>query len=754
MSDAVKSGETFAVYGEGFIESSMVYVERVTTASPPDKPGDTAVLCRVIGCSEDRQSLTCVMPDLTETGTYNLWVANEYGISTAVGLNTTRPLWINDDEIAPGLKLTVCGANMTSAAYGGNGRCGVAFVGKNGVYNARITNKNEYSIEFECPENTAIGEYDIYVSNDGYVWNTPQNGGSIKVTDKFNDIYDIGVSWASGFDYDNVFDITSCGAVPNDGIDDTDAVWNAINKAKASGGGIIYAPEGVYDISEVVFGNNMILAGDGKDRTVFNCTGTHLTCYGFPVIKAGEKYFGIANLTIKEEPGIMSPDSYIIMHDYSFLKNVKLDVPMIRDKSTTTEKNKGEGRGFGVLIFADSHVVIDGCDFSGYIAHPTDSSVKKYFSMTNNRINTTVGATGIVSSYCVFKNNEIIRNIKNSDESSAYGSGIFTRGPSYIANNIIKNTGISTANDGEAICSENYMGGIKIAGKVKDAESDRITFDLFDDVSMTPNFDLTDSAYNKNYLVITAGRGVGQYIPIKSYDETSGKIILERSFKILPNKDSLFSVMPISENVIMYGNYAENCGKGFWLFADCIDCFVAENTGVNTEGILVWNFYKEDKTNNAYSNSVCYFTRIEKNYLKGPSHKSNVVGIGILTSVESSNPKTINTYGAEVKENIIEDADMSGTHKDANESPKINGISVVYSCWQQNTKKYPVIRQIIIEDNTVNNSDRGITISNDRGVGYHLTAPGNMTDVVYIRKNMFNNVLNEITDDRNKFEKE
>jgi hypothetical protein len=49
--------------------------------------------------------------------------------------------------------------------------------------------------------------------------------------------------------YSQTYDVTKYGAIPNDGKNDTKPIWEAINAANNAGGGTVYIPRGVYDIS-------------------------------------------------------------------------------------------------------------------------------------------------------------------------------------------------------------------------------------------------------------------------------------------------------------------------------------------------------------------------------------------------------------------------------------------------------------------------------------------------------------------------
>ena len=75
--------------------------------------------------------------------------------------------------------------------------------------------------------------------------------------------------------------IRDFGAIPDDGIDDSDAINKAINQL-ATTGGTVLVPEGVWEIHKIVKidVDNLHLRGDKEDRTVFHCPKTLADVYG------------------------------------------------------------------------------------------------------------------------------------------------------------------------------------------------------------------------------------------------------------------------------------------------------------------------------------------------------------------------------------------------------------------------------------------------------------------------------------------
>ena len=68
--------------------------------------------------------------------------------------------------------------------------------------------------------------------------------------------------------------VTDFGATPDDATDDTAAIRKAVALAADKGGGAVLVPAGVWRISAPIFllDNNVVLRGEGAEKTVLQCT--------------------------------------------------------------------------------------------------------------------------------------------------------------------------------------------------------------------------------------------------------------------------------------------------------------------------------------------------------------------------------------------------------------------------------------------------------------------------------------------------
>lgn len=91
----------------------------------------------------------------------------------------------------------------------------------------------------------------------------------------------------------NIFDVTNYGAIPNDGLNDFNAIENVLNSAQnAQGLSIIYFPAGTFNINSPI----NLTTSNGRDNIVFQGAGSKSTILKFTVGN-GNRCFNIAGTT-------------------------------------------------------------------------------------------------------------------------------------------------------------------------------------------------------------------------------------------------------------------------------------------------------------------------------------------------------------------------------------------------------------------------------------------------------------------------
>ena len=749
VDDNIASGEHFTVYGEGFDAVSEVFVSEITDACIPEAPPENAVQCSVL--NRDPQALTVQLPETCSGGSYQLWASNQYGMSVTVGLNISRPQWVSDDTLAAGDIFSVYGKNLRAKEFGGTKKSGVSLLDAAGnAYDIPIINVNPYSIKCKL-DAVPAGEYTVYVSNDGYIWNACADGRTVTVLDSVYDPYGLGAAFAHAYQFDNVVDLGEWPYLITDGQDITYTLQAAVNSVHDQGGGVVYIPKGRYYITDLTLKDGAVLAGAGQDQTVLSYLG------GDVVVRGGNSSAtGIVDLTIDVPEAVPLPDTIIQLGrgfdptpvssrraEYAFLKRVSIQTKMTYDPAR-------DQRGIGVLLGGKSHFLVDACSFQGCYATITSSYVGEYTKITNNTIHTAVGNIALIGEYAVIENNCVARD-STLVQRDVNTQGVFMRGFSYVAENQFMDVyNAEAANDGEIVCTENYQGGLKLSGTIAEAEAQRAVLN----VTEALDWDLDDVYYAAPYLVITEGRGMGQYARITDFDPETATVELAKPFCVLPDSQSKFVVSTISENATIYRNYCENSEKGYWLYNDNIDCVVANNVGINTEGVYMRTIYKNgvDGAGKAdIRETIGYFISMEDNDFVGGSVYSGVCGIGIEANIEGADPSMTYIYGVSMKDNTLQNKTASDAYETGWEAPHLNGIYVIYKVQAPQTAPHTAIRQVLIENNTVTDCDRGITIGPFGRPNYQSEvsyAAGDMTQNIYMGENQFENVERPLVDER------
>lgn len=724
----------FAIFGEGFSQDTRVYVSRVSDEGIPKFVDARRTECSVIEVDDDGQSVTCRMPSSLPASAYNLWATNEYGVSVANPLNAARPQWTNVKSTAPGLEFKVIGKNMSAEGFGDTGKSYVVLANEENYFFMETVEQNPFAINVRCPQNVVSGYYDVFATNDGITWIPVEDQRQLYIAESVNDPYNIGFEWANKFNWDNVVEMTPTFCAIN-----TYVLQNHIDNISKNGGGVIHLKEGTYDLSHIEMKPGVVLMGDGKDKTILKVNGDNTTLNEGALIELSpDGLQGFLDMQINSE-GVVdvahisqwdhwSMDASKRPGEYIFIKNIKFVQDMYKENTRSS-----------VMIHAHAHLAIMDCDFIGYQAGVKSTYVSEYSYLLNNKINTYLGTTTQVASYADIEDNTIVRTLIDNDlEIDHYSQGIFTRGPSYVSKNIIKDVCDRDFNVGELICTEAYD-DFKLFGMIKSATVDSVVVSEYE--NLKNDWDLFNVIWGEPYLMITGGRGLGQYRVIKSYDEDTKTIVLAQPFDIVPDETSQFAVSSANINVTIYDNYGENAGKGYWLYGRTLDSVICNNTGINTEGAFLLSTYElqngETDDTSKLSCSVGYFVRMNENIFTGNSLMSNTCAVGVFNKILTNIPPEVQCtgiYGIEITGNFIK-PDSDGVVPDTSysEATAKNGICIRNAYLGNTPIEGDLMKAVLIENNTVSNSDRGISIIDF----------GSKTDNVNIGVNNFFDVTNE-----------
>ena len=750
ITDAVKPGELFNIYGEGFDSKSEVYVEPAVDSDIVSAPSN-AVQCSIHEIDDEGQYIATQLPKDLKPGAYKVWVSNSYGFSRAYILNKVRVQWIDRTETAYDIPFRVLGMNMCGAEFDAEMASGVSLVNGDKAYDLNIVSVNPYCIEASVPENVPAGTYKLAASNDGIIWDKSGDIEEITVVGEVYDPLNLGMAWANRFVWDKKIDVTQApyNINPNGQEDCTVALQSAIDDIKAQGGGIVYMPEGMYKMSTIYLPSKVAIVGDGMDKTTLIYCDRD-TAHKWPMITTKddgktEGIVGVANLCMKTLPGESVPDMYIWftedwganiddrqqrMAKYVFVKSCRLEDPF--DYADTAIAGR---RGLGMVLLLDSDVLVKDNVMYGGQAVPSSNYIGSYAYYINNKSISSSGHIFSVTCRGVFENNSL--EFRQDLVSSSYSQGIFCRGYGYLHNNQFRNNGETSANAGEIMCTEPYRSGTMLYGNVESCDGLNVKISLIKNnegqeavgysYSEENAWNINRSAAGENYIIITEGRGLGQYRKLVAADKNNKILTIDKPWDIVPDKTSKFDVLSPSIGTIQYDNWATNTKKGCWLYGDNIDCVIAKNNLIGCEGAYARSFHWM-RDNKAPQCTISYFSRLTGNKTRGFSKLGKHCGIGILAAAATQDHLTAYTaYGVDIKNNSMQGKLPVPISSRVTEAEELNGIYLVTELGGTNKNHY-TLKGAIVENNTVVDMDRGITAGGgEKGLFLHNNSFENNT---------------------------
>ncbi|MDG0814568.1 glycosyl hydrolase family 28-related protein [Cohnella rhizosphaerae] len=697
-SDAVKPGELLNLDGYGLYEDDQEAVYAEGDGIPTGGPPAGALPLPIVQSDEDGYYAVTRLPDTADAGTLRVWIRNEWGWSDPIRVNLARPQFISEYETAPGLEITLVGRNFDPSEFGGaGGGAQVRLVDTTtaAAYAADVHDVDPYAITFDS-DLTPAGEYWVEARHSSAdAWARLSSGQTLSVQGAVYDPLEMGVAWADGFNWSRTYSIADYGAVADDAGEDTAAIQAAIDAVKTAGGGVVLVPEGRYVTKTLKLPADVVLRGEDAAGSVLAYSGNGTTNF---IESKGDGQTvgrqGVADLTLTMQDETISPDVYLwlghvwgdAVYDQDnrtasniFVKGVRIDAPLTKPLA---------GRGTGTVIVGKERVLFDDNEFSGNGATFTSNYVTEYSSMRGNTLEYGTGVTASLGAYSIVTGNHLIGH----PEADADNHGFSVRSYYYLADNVIEHNGTldHKHNDGEAVMAE-VPGGYFNFGEVLSASSDSLV--------VAPNMPLNTGAtsgyhlptrYGRLSVVITDGRGVGQYRAVTSM--SGNTIETDGDWDIVPDRTSKFSLVLPNANGTMYRNTVYSTGGGMQVYGNGIDVVVADNDLTTSGGAFASSFHVPGQ--NRFNMS--YFVRFDRNEIEDILTTSLYNGLGVHGTKSGYG---IQSLGIEIREN----------HVKANLLTDTPGIYV--SAKEATVATPPVLRNTVIENNVLENLTKGILLT-------------------------------------------
>ncbi len=613
-----------------------------------------------------------------------------------------------------------------------------------------IDETNPYRITFTTPD-AEPGIYKVLVSNDGkdfrglyypqtleikekkaQNWNTTVFGTEY-LSHIGNDPLDLQVYWAQDLNYTNVVTMTPFASEPtkhsveqcaNDIAEVqtfTTSVVNAIKDLKNRGGGVVYFPEGNYylgDISDKDYiAENVLFVGAGQDKTKIYYAGANRSTW----IRSYASKVGFARMTMEQwdiSDSTKKPDNVLALFDIGGTDKM-IETQTTKNKFIVDMKFRfslepstgGENRRCYNTVSGQKNFVYRNIDWEG--GQTTLScNVYQYAKLENIVAKFDGGNSNLQcnTKYATLENISI-------EAMQTNGHGYVCKAGVYVGNCSVKNVGVigeNASNKGEAIMFEPASGYFS-TGTLASATARTFTTNLLAGNEVDMN---TQLLYNQFAIYIVGGTGAGQMRifnrPTNAIESGSTSNVYslaenEKDWDVIPDNTSKYTITCPLEGNTVYRLKAEHCLKGIYLYANCFDTVVAECETIDTEGIYVDGTSCAENGRTLGNANI----RIVNNSVKGVSPCTGKGGI--VTRLNSWGDNL--NFGTPMRNITIRGNVLTHTVKASgttyysakSEMSDMRGIAIVSTRSSGIASKVDY-KLVVIESNTVNNSENGIYV--------------------------------------------
>lgn len=725
LSDAVKPGELISINGYGLKadepDDIQVVMKTYNGSLPASPPADGTPAAIKQYDQRDGYFLVAEFPAQLSEGVYAVWINNGHGWSKPSLLNAARPLFISEYEAWEGQTINLSGRNLMAEQFGLDSVTRLRLVNASRSVEQEIVQYSPYSLQFNVK--APIGSYKVEVSNnDGAIWAPLASGQTLQIVEEGRDPLGLGVAWADRFNWDNRYDVTDFGAVEGDGEDDTAAVTDAIEEAKASGGGVVFFPSGTYVLSRVPMYADIVLLGEDKNSTHLVYSGTGVNMFESEGDGAVEGRYGVSGFTVGLSDNAKRPDMFFAFGQpwseaagnmalrtasEMFIDNIKLDYTLDTGYGQANPDPYAGMRGLAVVIIGKERFIVRDSELSGWSAGITHAYLNEYTTYYNNKLNYAhEGYLQTVANYSFMKGN-IVHGRGWEAGLLKDSHGLFARANVHMEGNQVYDVG-SDYNDGESYAIDSPGGNFN-SGYVIHATENTLTT-----ASLVPHRDYS-IMYNTLGVQITDGRGMGQWREVDSID--GNVITIKGSWDVVPDGNSVFTLISPNDNVTIYNNFAENTSKGIYIFGNAVDTVVANNEAIDTEGAFVWTALIKQSAALVTAMHVA----IRDNEFDGVSPKTRTGGILLNTQRYGSEGRyySVAAYNIEIRNNALTGV-PSAVPNNLSEAPQESGI-VFWSGLKSSdliTDGYSGdATNLLVQNNFLTDFNRGISVTlGDYGV--------------------------------------
>ena len=672
FSEGALPGEAFGVQGDSFGPAAELWYSVVK--------GDEMVLkprVSLMVLSRSNSYLSALLPEekIVPAGQLTaVWVRNGSQWSNPVFINRARVVTVEYEEIMPGYTFRVFGRNLFFAGQ----KPGLVFYDavKKQSLPAEVLQADPSVLQVKAPQGLIPGKrYTLVVSNGaGGKWGESTAEETLLARENGADPFCIRAPWGANFSfYQNIYNLKTDARLKlkakGDSVtNDREAIQQAIDKASADGGGVVYLPEGKYKLqfsagSGLTMLSNVVLKGDGPGRTIIQ--------YGYGTPPPYPDPIGKGNWpdNTVDGVGLLWPLGTIRsgMSDLS-VQNVNTSGLWRHSLKTMLPKEKipgGAGREFFAVncrfdlsmavglawSFVDRMVIAD-CDFESttqntwpWLWHCNGST---NFAIRGNRVHYAAGRFGFNDSYNgIIENNHITRlGDLQTFRGETGGFNIDYAKDIVVMKNLLDVTGapIWPRNQGETILSQGCNPTGQSLGVVTAATSTSLT----DSKKQWGEFNPLILGSSRAVAIVN-GKGTGQWRSITALK--GGTITIDRPWDVVPEPGCQYAFMTWSaEDWLVKDNILKDNHQGIMFYCGCNDVAIEGNKLTNSSGI----YLRSDQRANEGRFNLLWNASVAGNEIRRTEGTRAVSIYSILAVQPKQELLGTGTLGLEIRRNLVQ----------------------------------------------------------------------------------------------------
>ncbi len=438
----------------------------------------------------------------------------------------------------------------------------------------KLAHKDVWSLSAALPDDLCAGVYAVHTHNGDGGKDGWRNAGSITIR-PYQEV------WKA-----DRFDVTTFGAIPNDGLDDTLALQAALARAATNGGGTVFLPRGRFQCNGTLhIPPRTLFRGESREATQLYWP----DCEEPPEnLIEGTTAFGIEDLFIhagKYRNGIVCKNVAAGQHelgggtlqDDAAARDItvrrvrlKLIIDQFLLNNTKEYEKRAYLRGNGLVIRDARFVRVEDCDL--YTSKEGSSTLyfvlsAEFLHISNCRING-AGWAVVGGDKIIFENNDAYN--------CTYSIAPVCRNLYWGQNrqhDLFTNNRESITHDGARTAFRGLLPAL--------CDGTRMTLDFG---SEKPSYRNGAAYWVGQNIQLVEGRGAGQTRTVTAL--TNNVATIDRPWSIVPDETSRYAVAAERQHLLYVDNDTEDSSIAIQLYGGLTDGVLARNRSSRSGGFV------------------------------------------------------------------------------------------------------------------------------------------------------------------------